>query len=77
MDILVLLKLDIEGGEWDVLFNTPNEIFDNIDSILLEYHAQGGKLNEVNKKLEDLGFSMKGSFQNSDDGEFGNIYYQK
>ena len=69
--------MDIEGGEWDVLFHTPDETFNHINSILLEYHNQNGRLKVVSEKLSELGFSIKGVFQNSDDGELGNIYYQK
>jgi FkbM family methyltransferase len=32
------LKLDCEGAEYDILFNTPQDYFDKIDKIVLEYH---------------------------------------
>jgi len=32
------LKLDCEGAEYDILFNTPGTYFDKIDKIVLEYH---------------------------------------
>lgn len=32
------LKMDCEGGEFDILLNTPLEILDRIDRICLEYH---------------------------------------
>jgi FkbM family methyltransferase len=32
------LKIDCEGAEYDILFNTPTEYFNKIDKIVLEYH---------------------------------------
>lgn len=32
------LKMDCEGAEYDILFNTPEEIFRKIGKIALEYH---------------------------------------
>jgi len=72
-----LLKLDIEGGEWDVLLNTPAYVFNNIDKILLEYHNNQGRLGQVTSKLESLGFFNKGVYNSSNNGELGNIYYHK
>ena len=34
-----ILKLDCEGAEFDILYNTPNEYFSRIKSIRLEYHS--------------------------------------
>jgi len=33
-----LIKLDIEGGEYEVLNNTPSHVFQRIKSIIMEYH---------------------------------------
>lgn len=33
-----LLKIDCEGAEYDILYNTPDNIFGNITCIILEYH---------------------------------------
>ncbi len=33
-----LLKMDIEGGEYEVLLNTPPQVFEKIQSIVMEYH---------------------------------------
>ena len=45
-----LMKIDIEGGEYEVLFNTPVNIFKKIFRIEMEYH----ELMESNNKAEDL-----------------------
>lgn len=33
-----LLKMDCEGAEYEILFNTPVETFGNIERIIMEYH---------------------------------------
>ena len=33
-----LLKMDIEGAEYDILFSTPEYVFQRINSIILEFH---------------------------------------
>jgi len=33
-----ILKLDCEGSEYDIIFNTPRYIFAKIDNIILEFH---------------------------------------
>jgi FkbM family methyltransferase len=38
IDTVDLLKIDIEGAEYDVLLNTPPHIFKKIKRIALEYH---------------------------------------
>jgi FkbM family methyltransferase len=32
------LKIDCEGGEYDIIFSTPDDVFRKIDKIALEYH---------------------------------------
>ena len=38
LDDLDLLKMDIEGSEWEVLLSTPHEVLAGIRCIQLEYH---------------------------------------
>ena len=33
-----LLKLDCEGAEYDILYNTPEEILNKIDQMAIEVH---------------------------------------
>lgn len=55
-----LLKMDIEGGEYEVFENMSEEIFGRIDNIILEYHNYRGR---NYKELEDIlrknGFSVQ------------------
>lgn len=34
----LLIKMDIEGSEWETLANTPDEILQNIDQMVIEFH---------------------------------------
>jgi FkbM family methyltransferase len=51
-----LLKIDIEGSEWEVLDSTPNHIFEITNKFLLEYHWPNGRLQDVIYRMRSLGF---------------------
>jgi len=51
-----LLKIDIEGSEWEVLDSTPNTIFECIDKFLLEYHLPKGRLQNLITRMHWCGF---------------------
>jgi FkbM family methyltransferase len=55
-DKINLLKMDIEGAEWDVIDSTSNSVFESIDKILLEYHHPGDKLESFIHRMNSLGF---------------------
>jgi FkbM family methyltransferase len=47
-----LLKMDCEGAEYEILFNTPTRIFKKIDKMVIEYHDM---LTEyTHKELKDF-----------------------
>ncbi len=48
-----LLKIDCEGAEYDILFNTPEEILNKIDQMALEIHA-GRNENENLQSLKEF-----------------------
>ena len=52
-----LLKVDIEGSEWDVFDSTPDYIFSQIDKVLLEYHWPKGRLQPTIDRFLSLGFN--------------------
>lgn len=60
---LNLLKLDIEGAEFDLIPNTPDEVLRRIDQITIEFHdflpsfADRGLFESCRQRLESLGFS--------------------
>lgn len=59
---LDLLKLDIEGAEFDLLQHTPDEVLERIDQVTIEFHDflpafAGKRLFETSRsRLESLGF---------------------
>ena len=38
IDVCHLLKMDCEGSEYDIFFNTPDELFQRIQRVIIEYH---------------------------------------
>jgi FkbM family methyltransferase len=56
-----LLKIDCEGGEFEILESTPAEVFSRIRNIVFEYHQIDGvwaKLESVKQRLRQAGFSL-------------------
>ena len=35
----LLVKIDVEGAEWDALFTTPDDVLDRIDQMAMELHG--------------------------------------
>ena len=76
-DQIDLLKIDIEGSEWDVINTTPDDTFQSIDKILLEYHWPKGRLQSIISRLQSLGF--KHMFESGCNGseENGTVFFSK
>lgn len=54
-----LLKLDCEGAEYEILFNTNPEKFSKIKNISIEYHnLQDNNGNDLKKFLQELGYEV-------------------
>jgi len=49
-----LLKLDCEGAEYEILYNTPKEYLDRIRKIVIEYHDFEGTNNSIHDLVEFL-----------------------
>jgi FkbM family methyltransferase len=58
------LKMDIEGGEYDVFFNLANEDFLKIEQIAMEYHFVNDKKNgsELEKLFIGMGYLTKNEY---------------
>ena len=37
----ILMKIDVEGAEWDVFLTTPDAMLDQIDQLVVEFHGTG------------------------------------
>lgn len=54
-----LMKLDIEGGEWDILRATDPGVFSRIDRLHLEYHeSNAGTLHDLIRLAPTLGYRV-------------------
>src|SRR5688572_25717409 len=40
----VIVKMDVEGAEWDSMLKTPEAVFDNIDQMVFELHGVEGNV---------------------------------
>ena len=56
---LSLLKMDIEGGEYEVFDAMYNEDFAKINTIILEYHNGERNYKEIEEKLRENGFGVQ------------------
>lgn len=55
-----LLKMDIEGAEFNIIESFGKEQFDKIDSFLIEYHEWvGGDHKNIISKLEQFGYHIQ------------------
>jgi FkbM family methyltransferase len=61
--IIDLLKIDIEGGEYDVLLNTDELLFDSINNLIVECHFFEHdyqiKYNALLDKLRTVGYTVE------------------
>lgn len=62
-DRIDLVKIDIEGAEFDIIENLSQDVFDRIDSFLIEYHdfyfTEGmAKVNALEQQLERAGYTI-------------------
>lgn len=76
-DKIDLLKLDIEGSEYEVIDFISNEILIATDKILLEYHFPEGRLESIVNKLSQFGFYYKFLTGSDMTGRGGNMLFYK
>jgi hypothetical protein len=41
----IVLKMDVEGAEWDSLLSAPDEVLEQIDQLVVEFHGVGDERN--------------------------------
>jgi len=60
-----LLKIDCEGSEYEILFNSPTEVLEKVGMIILEWHnVVGYSVSDLVKFLESVGFNVERSEKN-------------
>ena len=57
IDALDLLKIDCEGMEYDIFFNSKDSVFSKINEIKMEYHE--GPLSDLISYIESHGFYLE------------------
>jgi FkbM family methyltransferase len=68
------LKMDCEGGEYDILLNSNKQIFKFIKMIVLEYHViPNHQVDELEKFLEEQDYKVS-RIQNKRNSKYGFIY---
>jgi len=62
MDRCRLLKIDVEGAEWEAMTGLPDDVLDRVDIFLGEWHAVG-----ENRSRADLLRLLRGKFEDVSD----------
>ena len=57
LDRVDLLKLDIEGSEYEIMESAPPEVLQRVGAIAMEYHPNGSK-SSLFRRLGDVGFDL-------------------
>lgn len=70
IDHIDVIKIDCEGAEYDILFNSTEKEFYKIHEIKLEYHR--GQLDDLQTHLKRFGFSV--SLLKPDSPTYGNMW---
>ena len=66
LEVVDLIKMDIEGSEYEVLYQLPAALYQKIKNIVLEIHVRSGYApGELVRFLEEQGFSVSRSSGNS------------
>ncbi|NBP55687.1 FkbM family methyltransferase [bacterium] len=64
---LDLVKIDIEGAEYDIIKNLEDEVFLIIESFLIEWHGNSGdEMRELMTKLKSKGYTLRNVSGNDD-----------
>jgi FkbM family methyltransferase len=61
LDSIDLLKIDCEGGEYDILAAVPDQLFERIRALVVEYHRIDGfepQLDRMLSRLTALGYRL-------------------
>ena len=61
LDSIDLLKIDCEGGEYDIFPAIPDHLFNRIENIVFEYHRIDGfetKLDKILGRLRSAGYAL-------------------
>lgn len=68
-----VLKLDCEGSEYDIIADTPRDVWDRIERVCLEYHF--GRVEEIRCRFLELGFRLSALRKHTD--EVGLMFFDR
>lgn len=61
----LIVKMDVEGAEWDTFLATPDGVLNNIDQLIVEFHGSDQKKYiEVIRKLKNIFYLIHVHFNN-------------
>jgi FkbM family methyltransferase len=73
-----LIKIDIEGAEYDIIENLEDEIFNITDKFLIEWHDNtDGRVQKLIDKLTSKGYSITKTFNQNSNEEFDMELYKQ
>src|SRR5215467_4501477 len=50
----IVMKMDVEGAEWDSFLAVPDNVFQKIDQLLVEFHEIKGTLEQKQRVVQKL-----------------------
>jgi hypothetical protein len=65
----IVLKMDVEGAEWDSLLSVPDEVLERIDQMVVEFHGAGDERNGTQEQKRQVVQRLKRFF------EIGHIHF--
>jgi hypothetical protein len=59
----IVLKMDVEGAEWDSLLSAPDEVLEQIDQMVVEFHGVGDERNGTQEQKRRVVQRLKRFFE--------------
>jgi len=65
----IVLKMDVEGAEWNSILSAPDDVFEKIDQMVVEFHGVGDERNGTQEQKQRVVQKLKRFF------EVGHIHF--
>jgi hypothetical protein len=59
----IVLKMDVEGAEWNSLLSAPDEVFEQIDQLVVELHGVGDQMKTTQEQKRRVVQRLKRFFE--------------
>jgi len=59
----IVMKMDVEGSEWDSLLSAPDALFEQIDQFVVEFHGVGDERNGTQEQKQRVLQKLKRFFE--------------